>query len=311
MQENIANQNFIEEDEIDLKELFSTIWKNKFKIVIFSFIITSLTIVYTLSIPNSYKSETKLIPQTTQSKSSLGGLGSLAGMANIDLGVDGEVDATTSFNTILNDYNFEKYIIKKYNLIEKLKPNKEHLVFALGYDGIYNIFHKKEDNKEDQKSLDEQMFDAYKTLTLMISIASDKKTSLITLSVTSQDRFLAKKLVNIYLKELTSYLRKMQMINVDKQLSYYHKELEHSTDLALKDQLSKLASSLVQIKVLSKAKELYNVKQLTIAQVAYIKDKTKPKRGLIVVVAFITSIILAIFGVFFLEFLKSSDEDIN
>jgi LPS O-antigen subunit length determinant protein (WzzB/FepE family) len=51
------------------------------------------------------------------------------------------------------------------------------------------------------------------------------------------------------------------------------------------------------------------VKQLTKPEVPYVKDKAEPKRALIVIVAFITSIILGIFLVFFREFLKSNKEE--
>ncbi len=50
------------------------------------------------------------------------------------------------------------------------------------------------------------------------------------------------------------------------------------------------------------------VKQLTKPQVAYIKDKAGPKRALIIIVAFITSIILGIFFIFFREFIKGTEE---
>jgi len=305
MQHN-SEHNYIEEDEIDLKELFSTIWNNKFKIIFFTFIITSLTIVYTLSIPNSYKSSTSLVPQT-QAKPSLGGLGALAGMAGIDLGGGGNLDAVTSFNTIFNDFSFQKKIIQQYNLTQRLIPNEENLVFALGYNGIYKMLHK--DNQDIKiKAEDEIIFDTYKELLTMISISSDKKSGIINLSVESTDRFLAKELVDIYLVELTTQLRKIEMQNVEDQLEYYNQELDKTDDLSMKDQLSQLASGLVQKKVLSRANKLYNVNQITKAQVAYIKDKSKPKRGLIVIVAFITSIILGIFMVFFIEFLSKKEE---
>ncbi|MCK5294819.1 MAG: hypothetical protein KAJ49_09215 [Arcobacteraceae bacterium] len=301
-------QNYIEEDEIDLKELFNTIWNNKFQIAIFTFVVTSLTIVYTLSIPNSYKSTTSLVPHA-QAKSSLGGLGALAGMAGIDIGGGGGVDAVTSFTTILNDFSFQNRVIQKYDLSQKLIPNEKNLVFALGYDGIYNIFHSKSTEK-DERSKEEITYDTYKVLIKIITISSDKKSGVITLSVESIDRFLAKELVDIYLVELTTHLRTIEMQDVDKQIKYYNAELENTDELSMKDQLGKLATGLVQKKVLSMANEFYNVKQMTKSQVAYIKEKSKPKRGLIVVVSFVTSIILAIFLTFFMEFIRK-DEDNN
>jgi len=307
---NTTNNTIIEEDEIDLRELFSTIYNNKFKIILFSFIVTSLTIIYTMSIPNSYKSEVILAPQEQSKGSSLGGLGALAGMAGISLGGGSSMDAYSSLSTIIKNNTFNKMLIEKYDLINKLSKENidKNLVFAMNNRTIYDFFNKS--NKDEEEiSKEEQIFELNKMLKKIISLASDKKTGAITLSVVHQDRFLAKELLEIYLKESTTQLEKLDMLDIDKKLKYYKEELSNTQDIELKTQLSQLVSSLMQKKVLSKASEYYNVRKITQPEVAYIKDKTKPKRGLIVVVAFITSIILGIFMVFFLEFIKGTKEE--
>ncbi len=302
-------QNCIEEDEIDLRELWVTITKNKFKIILFSFFVTTITIIYTLSIPNSYKSSVLLAPQE-QSKPSLGGLASLAGLAGINIG-GSNADTTSLLKATLQDYGFNEMLIKKYNLTDKISPKsmRKNMVFALGYSGIYDAIHSKQ--KEDNKTEDEKIYDTYKVLQKIISINKDKKTGLITLSATTQDRFLSKKLVDIYLKELTSAVRNREMKDTNKKIEYYKNELSNTSDITLKTQISNLIATLMQKKVLSQANEYYNVSKVTDATVPYIKDKAKPKRALIVIVAFITSIILAIFGVFFLKFLKDEKENIK
>ncbi len=307
MQDTYANANCIEEDEIDLRELFATIWSNKYKIIIFTFIITTLTIIYVLSIPNSYKSSVVLAPQEQSKGMNLGGLSALAGIAGVNIG-GGSMDAYNSLNTIINNYGFQKMLVEKYNLSEKLSPKNmdKNLVFALGIKNLYNLFHS---DKKDIRSKDEIEYDTIKQLQKDISISSDKKSGAITLSVTLQDRFLAKKLLEIYLNESTNYLRKIDMIDINKKLKYYRNELANISDIELKAQISQLMSALVQKRVLSSASEFYIVKEMTKPEVAYIKDKDKPKRGLIVIVAFITSIILGIFGVFFIEFLKNDKKE--
>jgi len=308
MQNNRFDTNCIEEDEIDLRELFNTIWMHKYKIMMFTFILTSLTIIYTLSVPNSYKSSVVLAPQDQSStSSSLGGLSALAGMAGVSLG-GGNMDAYNSLNTVINDYGFQKMLVEKYNLSEKLSPKAmdKNLVFALGFRTFYDFFHF---SKKDDRSKDEIEYDTIKKLKKIVSISSDKKSGAITLSVVLPDRFLAKKLLEIYLSESTNYLRKIDMLEINKKLLYYKNELANISDIELKTQISQLMSALVQKRVLSSASEFYIVKEITKPEVPYIKDKAKPKRALIVIVAFITSIILGIFGVFFIEFLKNSKED--
>ncbi len=306
---NQINNVCIEEDEIDLRELFATIWANKFKIIIFTFVVTSLVLIYLLYTPNSYKSTAILSPQNQSKSMSLGGLSALAGMAGINIGGGGGMDAYDSLKAIIDNYGFQKMMVEKYNLVKKLsrKNMDKHLVFAFGYRGIYELLNS---NKQDKLSKDEKEFNTIKKLgKKIISISDDKKSGAITLSAVTEDRFLSKKLVEIYLKESTEYLRKIDMQDIDKKIKYYKNELANTNDIELKTQISQLISALVQKKVLSFASEYYIVKEITKPEVAFIKDKVKPKRGLIIVVAFITSIILAIFMVFFLEFLKNSKEE--
>lgn len=308
--QNIQYNNCVEEDEIDLRELWHTIASHKYKIIFITFFITALTIIYTLSVPNSYKSFVLLAPQEQSKPSISGGLASLAGMAGINIG-GSSADVESVYEATLKDYGFNKMVLEKYNLTNKLSPEymRKDMVFALGYSNLYDTIHEflKSDNN---KSKDEKIYDTYKQLKKkIISISSDKKTGLITLSAVTQDRFLSKELVDIYLKELTTYVKNREMKETDKKINYYKKELRNTTDVTLKEQISNLIASLMQKKVLSQANEYYNVTIINDAIVPYVKDKAKPKRALIVVVAFITSMILAIFWVFFIEFLKNSKEE--
>ena len=69
-----------------------------------------------------------------------------------------------------------------------------------------------------------------------------------------------------------------------------------------------MLSGILKEKVMMKSKKYYQCDVLTAAFPAYIQDKTKPKRSLILVVSFITSIILGVFLVFFLEFIRKDEE---
>lgn len=300
------NQDFIEEDEIDLKELFLIIWKNKFNILIFSFVITSLAIIYTLSKPNIYKSSIVLAPQTEQ-KNASGGLSSLASIAGISLGGTSSKDPSVMIATILSDYSFNEYMVKKYNLTKKLSK-QENLVFALGFNGIYNLFNsdKKEENLD--TNMEGKIFATINFLKGVLSVSVDKKSSMITLSSTLNDRFLAKELVDIYLNEVINRIKLKDMKDIDNQIKYYNKELSTTYDVSLKEQLSKSLSALMQKRVFSQANDYYLVSKVVDSRVSYIKEKFGPKRGLIVVVAFVTSIILGIFGIFFIEFIRDSKE---
>ena len=301
---------YIQEDEIDLKELWATVMKYKREIVKFSAVVTLLALVYALSIPNSYKSHTLLAPQE-QSKPSLGGgLAALAGMAGVSLG-GGSADASVSLEAILKDYNFNKTVIDKHGLIERTSGDTQakKMVFAFGFSGIYWMFGGGSE-VDKNASKDDQTYATFKLLQTMLSLSADKKTGLITLSATAYDRFLAKELVEIYLKELTAHLKQMEIKEVLKKIKFYKQELSATSDIQLKTQISSLLSSLVQKRVLSSSNEFYVVSQMIAPRVAHVKEKTKPKRSLILILAVIMSLMIGVFGAFFKEFLDKNRQDV-
>lgn len=293
-----------DEDEIDLKELFLTIKKHFFKVVIFTASVIFITLIYVLSIPNSYESSVTLAPQSQAKTSALGGLSALAGMAGIDIGGGSEVGTYDYLNTILKDYRFNITLIEKYNLVERIQGDDKNYVFALGFRGLHDIF--KSEAKE--KVLEDKLFETYKKINEIIKFTTDKKSGVMELSAVSPDRFLAKELVEIYLHEITSHLRTLDMQDTDQKIAFYREEMNKKDDVELKKSLATLVSSLIQKSVLSKSSEYYLVKPITKPEVAHPRDKTKPKRALILMVSAVSAFVMAIFGVFFLEFVRNSKE---
>lgn len=304
MSEIIKNENYIQEDEIDLKELFLTIRKHILKIFVFVTIVIFLSFVYVLKIPNMYKSEVLLSSQGESTSASGGQLSSLAALAGVNLGSKSAgLDPFLQMQTTLGSYEFNAKIIKKYDLYTKLNDDKNY-VFAFGIDAVYEFFKTK--NNEDIVDINEDIiFSTFNALQGIISLSSDKKTGLITLQAKHKDRFLAKELVDIYLKEIILYIKKSDAKELDNQIRFYQNELFQAKDIALKEQLSKSLSGLLQKRVFAKANEFYIVSKLRDSRVAYIKEKQGPKRALILVVSAVTSFILAIFLVFLIEFIRN------
>ena len=296
-EQNIPPAVCIEEDEIDLKELFSTIWKYKKQIIFFVIIVNLIVLYKVITTPNSYTSSIILSPQGSK-KTIGGGMASIAAMAGINLNSSDSNDPYVLMDSILKDKAFLRKIIKEYKLVDKIFVPK-NLVYPFGLK--LSIKEKIPQNEE------EAIFLTIKKLNKIISLSQDKKSGLITLSATFYDRFLAKKLTDIYLRKLIDRIKNNDMKEIKKQIFYYKQELKNATDVSLKEQLSKSISILTQKVVFSNANEFYIVKKITDSEVAFIKDKTKPKRALILIVSFITSFIIAIFGVFFYEFIKKDD----
>jgi uncharacterized protein involved in exopolysaccharide biosynthesis len=80
-------------------------------------------------------------------------------------------------------------------------------------------------------------------------------------------------------------------------------------ELILRNRLAELVTTLMQKRVFLKSDRFYGLKNITNAEVSYVKNKVGPKRALILIVAFVTGFILSIFLIFFLEFIKNTKKE--
>lgn len=93
-EDNIYNEvNDGEEKEIDLLELATTLWKQRRKLITWSFVGAVIGLVVAFSIPKEYDTSVKLAPEVNDSKSMSGSLGALASMAGISAGSSSGADA--------------------------------------------------------------------------------------------------------------------------------------------------------------------------------------------------------------------------
>ena len=296
----------IEEDEIDLRELWQTIKEGRKTIYKTVAVVVFLTLVYAFATPNSYKSEAVLIP-IEEASPSLGGLGGLAAMAGVNIG-GGSMTPDAAFESLLDNYDFMKRFVLKYKLDKYYADpaRDENFVFALGFGGVYKLFHW---NKE-IKDYDEFLYKLIdKKIVKNFSISSDKDTSLITVSYMDEDRKMPKRIIELFLDEASRYLVENKLKTLDAQLRYFEDKLGKVDDIDIRQNLSKVISQLMQEKIKLKSKRYYQCDVLSYPYEPYIKDKAKPKRGLILVVSVITAIILGIFLVFFKNFLAAAPEE--
>jgi len=307
MQNQNIESSYIEEDEIDLRELWETIKGGKKIIALIMTVIVSITFVYVLSIPNSYKSKAVLIP--AESGSQPGQLAGLAAMAGINLG-SASMTPDVAFSSLLDNYEFMKKFIVKNNILEYYTKDDfdKNYVFALGFRGIYDFL--KSDSKKEKKIDNEgEIFALAKKLKSSFSISADKKSGLISIEYIDKDRTYAPKMVDMFLRDASAYLVDNGLNNIDARLKYFEQEMSLVDGFELRQSLSAIISKILQEKVMMKSKKYYQCDLLSAPYEPYIKDKAKPKRALILIVSFITSMILGIFIVFFLNFIKSSKEN--
>ncbi|MUH71353.1 Wzz/FepE/Etk N-terminal domain-containing protein [Psychrosphaera haliotis] len=128
-----VNQNS-DEDEIDLRQLFSVIWKGKFKIMGIALIFVVVSVFYALSLPNIYTSTLKLVPAQQESEGGLSSLaskyGGLASMAGINLG-GGSGNNIEHAIELMNSWPYIEGFVEKHGL-------KTTFMAANGWDASTN-----------------------------------------------------------------------------------------------------------------------------------------------------------------------------
>jgi uncharacterized protein involved in exopolysaccharide biosynthesis len=382
MQDNRNNQVLIDEDEIDLYELWQTIWKRRRFIAIFCTAVVTISIVASLLMTKIYRSEATLIP-ISSSSSGLSAYAGLAAMAGMSLPSSG--DDSTKIQAVLKSRTLKEAVISELDLINILNEGKEipedrdPLQYTLGiFDkGIYNVGEDKKtslititidykDPKLAQKIgysvisnlqeilnskaltvakfnrifLEEQVADQQKKLdTLQQKLAKYQKSTKI-ISPDVQLKGLMDLYSSLVSKKIETQVKLKSMeANFDSsnpQVKFLRdqldavkaqiKELEEKTNVLALPSIDELPESMVEygqiLQQLTIVKAVYEniVKAYEQAKIEEAKGnlyvqvidepnlpdiKFKPKRKLIVVVAAVTSLILAVFIVFFLEFIQN------
>ncbi|WP_418180379.1 Wzz/FepE/Etk N-terminal domain-containing protein [Aliarcobacter lanthieri] len=310
----MENEKQIQEDEIDLKELFKTIWNKKIFIVIFTSIITVLSIIY-VSLKTPIYEVTALVE-----------IGSYKIESNQKVYIDNADDLSKKLSTIFID--LKKNIIDKDFVITKISSVKgmknfieissESISNANAIEGINEVIEyiRGEHSKLLDDIKEKNQFDLKNISSYIKNIEDDK-------------------LINIY-KKIDLYNQNIlnleeQMISVEETLKNINKldpsisalKLMEKRDISnaiienksnLYDLIEKKENLInVEInKLLDRKKILealslpHNLKNSEIVGSILVNETPiKPKKRLFITIIFVTGFILSIFLVFFINFVNN------
>ena len=304
MQENKP----LEEDEIDLKELFKTIWAKKIFIVIFTLVVTILAGFYAYSKTPIY--EAKALLEIGEYKKN-----------PVDDAVALEKKLSTIFIDMEKNLKDKTSEISNISVVKGLKnfleiksestsneEAKNEILKVLTF--VQNEHEKILDDVKKQKEMELRNID------LQISDIKSKSVALIDKKIENNIKNL--KSLEEQLKQVDENLKKIDTLNpslaalklMEKRditnsintITIQNFELESKKDELLTTNLYKLEESkkIIELSLLP-----HNYKNTQIVGEIMTNDfPTKPKKKLIVAVAFITGFIISIFLVFFIQFIQ-------
>ena len=306
MQENRC----IQEDEIDLKELFKTIWAKKIFIVIFTLVVTILAGFYAYSKTPIY--EAKALLEIGEYKKN-----------PVDDAVALEKKLSTIFIDMEKNLKDKTSQISNISVVKGLKnfleiksestsneEAKNEILKVLTF--VQNEHEKILDDVKKQKEMELRNID------LQISDIKSKSVALIDKKIENNIKNL--KSLEEQLKQVDENLKKIDTLNpslaalklMEKRditnsintITIQNFELESKKDELLTTTLYKLEESkkIIELSLLP-----HNYKNTQIVGEIMTNDfPTKPKKKLIVAVAFVTGFIISIFLVFLFNFIKQN-----
>jgi uncharacterized protein involved in exopolysaccharide biosynthesis len=143
----------MDQQEIDLKDIFKIVWKWRTKIILFVFIITSISIGISLILPKWYKAKAVVLAPESSSTS----LNPMAILGDLGLGpMTGGNENVFRYLAILKSRSIKELMLQKFNLKEHyklkyaelaLKKLNKNLIFEVGdeYQVEISMFDKDQD----------------------------------------------------------------------------------------------------------------------------------------------------------------------
>jgi LPS O-antigen subunit length determinant protein (WzzB/FepE family) len=278
----------IYDDEIDLKELFSVLWAAKKLIVAVTAVFAVVSVIYALSVGNQYKAKALLTPAQQDGAGlsgalgKLGGLGGLASLAGVDIGGGGGGEAEIAQEILLSWGFVEKFIEENDLDVEVFAADgwdRESNQLSIDID-LYDIDARRwTRNPPSGKTVNPTSWEIYEEFLEMVSISTDKKTGLISLSVEYFSPHIAKQWVDQLVEAINQHMkqRKLQMVNTN--IEYLEAQIEKTSIARMKEVFYTVIEEQIKSKMLAEASPEYVFVTISAAMVPEVKSQ--PKRALI------------------------------
>ena len=237
---NQKENNFNEEDEIDIIALVKTVWLGRKLIIKTTVLFFVIGCVVALLSPVVYTAQTTFIPQVSedQMSSSKGGLGSLASLAGINLNQGSSTsDSYLSpllYSKIADSDEFSLKLIKeelislngdKFTLKEYMLSDTNSSFNLIGFIKNDNELKNNEIIKG-YNFISQEEFDLVNDFKQKFSITLNDKDGYIEVIASDKDAFISTQLVKIVTKNLQSRIIELRTNKIKERLEYSKNQYE-------------------------------------------------------------------------------------
>lgn len=255
------------DDEINLLELLALLWRRKWLIVIVTALCSTAGVAYALLAQQWWRAE--VVMAQVDSKQMSGGLaqlGGLASLAGINIGSGG---GSQNSLAVLKSKDFAREFIEDKNLVPVL---------------MYDRLDAKPpiDIRDAVDRFDKDVRD----------ITDDKKSGLITLSVTWTDPMMATEWANELIKRANQRLRAQALEESERNIKYLQGEISTTNVTAVQQAMGKVIESEMQKLLLARGSEEFSFK--VIDKAVQPKKRARPQRALVIIGAAAAGVFLSL-----------------
>ena len=277
------------DDEIDLKELFNVLWTAKKLIIQITAIFAIGSVVYSLSLNNHYKSESLLLARSSSENQGLSKYSNLAAMAGISLPSSGTDKAAQTIE-LIKSRKFVKHLLTFENILPSILAAKSYnnstqeLLFN---QKLYESETKTWKNKpKNNRTMIPSYLEAHKAyigidMPGMLSIAQNKKTGFISISIEHLSPVFAKDFLELIIRESNELLRKKDMEESKQGLEYLTSELSKTPFVEIKESINALIEVQLETQMLAQINQDYILIEIEPPFIP--EQKSKPSRTFICV----------------------------
>lgn len=305
MERSVDSQNtqqsmYAEDEGVDLKDFFLTIWKGKLIIAMITVIFTGLSVALALSLPNIYKAEALLFPaESGQGEGGLAALagqfGGLASMAGIDLGA-GSSDKSALAIEVLKSRKFTSEFIERHNILLDLMASESwsYEENTIAYDDdIYDTkINSWVRDVEFPFKAKPSLQEAYKEFKEIVYINSSKDTGMITISVEHISPYIAQQWVVWLIEDINNEMKERDVAEAIKSTEFLKQQIETTKVADIQTVLFKLIEEQAKTIMFAEVRDEYVFKTIDPALVP--EERVSPKRALICIVGALFGILIGI-----------------
>ncbi|WP_434049435.1 Wzz/FepE/Etk N-terminal domain-containing protein [Marinobacter salarius] len=282
------------DDEIDLRELFVTLWAGKWIIILTTIIFAAAGVAYALYKPNTYQASALLAPAQNDGSTRIGGeLSGLASLAGVNLG-GGDTNKTTIAKEVLQSRAFLADFILRHQLAAPLVAAESWNQRTERWEYDQETYNPETGEwllDENGKSLQPTSWELVEAFREQLAVSENKDNGMVTVSFTGLSPQAAKQWVGWLVGDINEHMRAQDVEEAEASVTYLEGKLEETTIAGMQQVFYQLIEQETRTIMLANAQRGYVFK--TIDPPVAPQEKAGPKRGLIVILATILGIMLA------------------